>query len=227
MDNQQPNQYPQTNDPTSELQPGAQTPQSGEPFNDPNFMQPEPAPTVVTPPKRGHPKFKKFLLWLLVLLLIAGAAAGAYLYQQQKLDQQKTAVTDARSQVSNLQSQLKAKTSQTKTTTTPATTTVVDILNGATDQTSQPGKVAFTTYYLPGNISDMWLEYGSSPSSFTKSTAHTSDGLDEGTAGEYGTQQWLVNNDQFTPGSTYFYRSAAKKGSDTIYSGVSVFTMNK
>jgi hypothetical protein len=228
---QQPQQYPQTPQPQYPQAPYG-PPQSSrnssapEHSENPNFMGDDPASAVVTPPSRGHRKLKKFFFWLLIFLLIAGVGVGAYYYQQQKLDQTNQSQAALKSQVSALQTQLnESKSKGTKSTTKPSVSaaSATQVLNGQVNSTKVPGKVTVQTLFIPGQVSEIWLEYGSSPTSFTKATAHASNGLEQSTGGDYAVHEWQINTDQFQAGSTYYYRSAAKVSGTTVYSAPAAF----
>jgi hypothetical protein len=226
MDNQPPTQQPQNTNEYSAQPPQQQSYAQPQQYAEPTYAQNEPMPAVVTPPRR-HSKVKKFFLWLLVLLLIAGAGAGAgaYYYQQQKLDSAAKDKATLESKAESLQQQLTASQATAKksgkSTVTAASAT--QVLNGQINTTKTAGKVTVQTLFVPGQVTEIWLEYGSSPTSFTKATAHASNGLEQSSGGDYAVHEWQINNDQFLAGSTYYYRSAAKAKGTTVYSAPTAF----
>jgi outer membrane murein-binding lipoprotein Lpp len=188
---------------------------------------PQEQPTGQVIPLQSGPKKSKLKTFALVLLflLLLGAVAGAYLYQQGKIDDVATAKTTADKQVVALQTQLKA--AQTKVAATPKTTAPVvsyDIVTG-TASSSTTGTASLAGLYKPGTVVELWVEYGTAPDALNVATTHITKGLGEGDAKNYSTQNFTVSG--LKSGQNYFYRVAAKNKTTTVYGGVASFTSAK
>jgi flagellar basal body-associated protein FliL len=203
-----------------------QTPQGPNPAPAPEAPEPQPAPQVIqaqSGPKKS--KLKTILLALLVLLLVA-AVAGAYLYQQGKVDDATTAQAAADKKVASLQSQLTAAESKASTTKTTSTTPAADYTVVTGNVVSQAaGTASVNTLYKP-TIKEIWLEYGTTPDALSVASKHVIDELGAGDANSYGQQNFSLTS--LKAGQNYFYRVAAKSAAGTtIYGGVASFTAAK
>ena len=209
---------------------------------------PEPQPQVHKPvvgQVHHKPKMKSIVRVVLTLVIAALAAAGVYFWQQGKnsdlqsqLNAKKTDIDNLRQAAAEIEAAKKADTSNTQSTTNDSTTNhsqdltnrTEDLIAGDVDVTATDGKVmvnAIFKYSL--GPSAVWVEYGTSPTKLDKSTVKNTKSLDEGdpdavySTGEY----FFIDNTQLTPGTTYYYRTAATVGGKTLYSASASFVTKK
>jgi type II secretory pathway pseudopilin PulG len=184
----------------------------------------QPMGKVITSP-RGSGAGKKFLTFLLVLILIAAAAGGVYYWQQKKVNDAAASQSAAQKQVASLQSQLAKQKTDSAQKTTAAATIITEVITGE-PYAKAVGTASISVLYLPGEVSDIWLEYGTAPDKLDKTSNHITQGLGEGQAGSYGNQGFVIQN--LSTGRNYFYRAAAKtKAGTTIYGGIASFAAQK
>jgi cytoskeletal protein RodZ len=186
---------------------------------------PQPPAGQVIPLQSGPKKSKlKTVLLALLVLVLLGAVAGAYQYQQGKIDEVAAAKIAADKQVVSLQTQLNAKPKDTKTVTpTPAAPDYTVVTGNATTPTT--GTATVNSLYKP-TIKEIWLEYGTAPDALTTASKHTVSELGAGDANSYGQQSFNLTG--LKSGQDYFYRVAAKNAAGTtIYGGVASFTATK
>ncbi|MEO6513900.1 MAG: fibronectin type III domain-containing protein [Candidatus Saccharimonadales bacterium] len=210
-------------------------PTSNQNSNVPQGFGSSPAPEAPAPqepvgrviPLQSGPKksrLKAVFLTLLFLVLL-GAVAGAYYYQQGKIDDISTAKITSDKQVVSLQTQLNAKSKDTKATTVP-TSTAPDYTVVTGDVTTQAsGTATINTLYKP-IIKEIWLEYGTTPDALATASKHVVNELGAGDVNSYGQQSFNLTG--LKAGQNYFYRVAAKSSTGTtIYGGVTSFTSTK
>lgn len=173
--------------------------------------------------ERGGGGFKKFLKFLGVLMLLAAAAGGAYCWQQQRLDNVQAERSNLQSQVKTLQTQLRAEKNSGKTVTVPGAAVTSDIITGTVVTNSETSPTV--SVFRLGTASELWVEVGTSPTALNLSTKHLTQGLGEGTPGQYAEEQFGFLD--LKPGTKYFYRAAAKVKGQTVYGGVTAFTTLK
>ena len=215
---------PDISPPTSYQSPS--TPQGTNAEPAPEAPEQQPAPQVIqaqSGPRKS--KLKAILLVLLFLLLLA-AVAGAYFYQQGKVDDANTARATADKKATSLQSQLTAAQSKAATTKTTPTTPAVNynVVTGA----AVPGTVGLASVnglYKPGTVEEIWLEYGTTPDALKTATTHITQGLGAGDANTYAQQTFKLTG--LTSGQNYFYHVAAKAKGVTVYGGTASFTATK
>jgi cytoskeletal protein RodZ len=208
-------------------------------FTPPENDVPQASPTtqvqqtaVPAQPKRSR------LPWLIaVLFAVLLAAGGVYLWQHQQVRDLQNSKTTLTKQLTSTKSQL----NQAKLT----SKALVDVADKA--EASKTASTDISTSLAPGeaynktnttatvsgifdpaaNLTAIWLEYGTSPTTLSKSTDHYTKELGLGDAGTFADAGF--NLTQLESGKRYFFRVAAttSKDSKTIYSGVASFTALK
>jgi type II secretory pathway pseudopilin PulG len=181
-------------------------------------------------PKPTKSKAKWLIVLLLVLFLAALGLAGWQYTQAKSLKDDKAALASKVDSANQEAAKAKADASKavasakSQTASTPASTTSTDIVTGAVASKSD-GTAQASALYLPGKVTAIWLEYGTSPTALSTATPKVTQGLGEGTAGSYANQGF--NLSKLTAGTNYFYRVAATQNGKTIYGGTATFTQAK
>lgn len=193
---------------------------------------PQPQPVAPSPVVAGHNPHKARTITLLVitaLLLAAAAGAGVYAWRQQSIAQ-------LQRENQQLKSQLVSQndTNQTETATADQPDTAVTSGDAPRSQalindTFISGQVAFknndvhiTVYEKVLDVEEMWIEWGTDPKVLDNQTAKQSD-LGAG-ADTYDTRTFVIPQSELSSTQTYFYRVAAKSGSEIRYSdGITAF----
>ena len=201
-----------------------------QPAAQPMFVQKDKSKTTV--------KNKKFIAVVVALVLLAVAGtAGAYLWQNQQVQSLSEENTKLSTQLAAAQKMTNAK--QTTEQATPAGTVarsqeqadyrlVAGTVDLNKDNTRQADSIYIEPYMMhDGELEEIWLEYGTSPSSLTEQTERESEEIGMGDVGTYRQWPFALKKSSFESGKTYFYRVAAKNGSTVIYSGVAAFTATK
>lgn len=180
---------------------------------------------------RNYPgKIRKFFSFLGLLILLALVGGGVWYWQQMQIKDLTSAKSGLESQVSTLQSKLaadKATEDNTKATETPATSkpgSVQEIVTGKFVKQEGTNSVV-QALYLPGKVTEIWVEIGTKPGEMSGSTKHLTEGLGAGTAGQYAKQEFGLID--LKAGTTYFYWTGAKVDGKTVYGGVSSFDTAK
>ncbi|MCW2763744.1 MAG: hypothetical protein JWR85_3945 [Marmoricola sp.] len=180
---------------------------------------------------QAHPgRIMKFVKFLGLLLLLALVAAGAFYWQQRKLDQAASLQLTTQKQVTNLQAQLAsqategAKSAASTGNTTDPVNVSTDVVTGQV--TSQKaGSTIVSGLYKVGAVREIWVEYGLAANTLDQATKHggLEPGLGEpGSYANVGTELTTVK-----PTTYYFYRAAAKVDGKTVYGGVIGFQSAK
>jgi type II secretory pathway pseudopilin PulG len=203
----------------STVAPETETTQPAQPTHDTVAEQPRPRKSKA-----------KWLIVLLVILLLAALGLAGWQYMQAKSLKDDKAALAGKVETAN-QELAKAKADASKavesaksSASTPASTTTTDIVTGAVASKSD-GTAQANALYLPGKVTAIWLEYGTSPTALSTATPKVTQGLGEGTAGSYASQGF--NLSKLTAGTNYFYRVAATQNGKTIYGGTASFTQAK
>lgn len=204
-------------------------------------MEPPVQPTQVHEPVVGHvhhkSKIRSVLRILLILIIAALAAGGVYYWQQGKASELRSQLDAKTAENATLQQQadsaddLPAVSDKPDVAASSSNSTISeDLIAGNADTNRTDGKVmvgAIFKYSL--NPSAVWVEYGTSPTKLDKSSEKLTKGLGAGDpSAVYATGfDIFITNSQLTPGTNYYYRTAATVGGKTLYSGVASFVTVK
>lgn len=213
-----------------------QPPQAPKP-EQPVEQQPQLHEPVVSHVHHGSKK-KAVLRIILTLIVAALAAASVYYWQQGKASDLKSQLEAKTAENATLKQQAETANdlpagnneSAPETDTTPATTISEDLIAGNTDTNRTDGKVLIDAVFKRTlNPSALWVEYGTDPSKLDKATEKITKGLGAGDSQQPYALGFttVINNSQLTPGTNYYYRTAATVSGKTLYSGVATFVTTK
>lgn len=169
-------------------------------------------------PKKGH----GFLVFIIMLILLLAAAGGVFYWQHQKvIAAQKVQTSDYMSSqkaIDDLKSQLAAQ----KAAAAKPATTDYSVVSGAPSAVTVSG-VTVSAQFLANVPSEVWVEYGTSPTQLTTASKHvklTAMGVSSAN-GSYKGQELSLTG--LKAGTQYFYRAAGTVSGKTVYGGVVSF----
>jgi cytoskeletal protein RodZ len=220
------NQFSPNKPSTDGFQPPAQQPAPPEPT-----AVEAPAPAPASPVKTKKSKKGKWLVGLIIVLLLA-AVAGVYYWQSQEVQKAQDQNAALTKELNQTKAQLQAQTQNAEKAKAAASTVTVPKTSSTSDNiiTGEVADKATTTATLngahkSGNLTAIWVEYGTDPTALSKATEHNTKGLGEGAPNTYVDEAFKVTG--LTAGTRYFYRVAATENGKTVYGGVASFTSAK
>lgn len=194
------------------------------PSSEPNSPQP--------PRKKDNNKAKRVLSVIsIVFATIAAFGAGYYIQAlsmqsvQKELDSSRSQNIDLQKQVSDLQKQESGEEEKASESSLSS-----ELIPGNVDTSRDDKRVLIGAIFKRSlNPSEIWIEYGTDPTSLNKTTEKNSQELGMGDEDEeYATGvDFFVNSSDLESGTTYYYRVGATANGDTRYSSVASFTTMK
>lgn len=188
------------------------------------------------PVVQQNSNLKYIVITVVVAALALCGMAGVYVWQHKQ-------VSDAEARNAALGAQLasannaqeaaadKSASDSEKASTNPAAS--YQIVPGQVDfdensHRGQADMMYVDAYVKPSDdLKEIWLEYGTNPAALNLQTAHITQELGLGDAGNYGNFAFTIKKSSLTPGVDYFYRVAYKTGTTTSYTSIAAFTSPK
>ena len=176
---------------------------------------------------------KKYPVIIAALIVIATVAVlGTYSWQHKKLNDSLTQNKQLSSQLTTLK-QIKTSTASASKQTTPETQVNNQLITGQVDfdknnLRGQTGIMYLDAYVKPsGDLKEIWMDYGTNVDNLNLQTEHITKELGLGDANQYGNFTFTLKKADLKPGTIYFYRLSATKGTTVIHSDTAAFTSLK
>lgn len=171
---------------------------------------------------------KKGLLVVVLILLLA--LAGVILWGMQQEGASVTNLENSRQETPPVENNLDDEDEVSEKEELEAVERLVPVEGIATGQTRSQGLDVIVDVLVDSNriqLSEIWVEYGTSYEKLNQKTKPTSDGLGYNTTG-YGSFGQQIADSELNNGQVYFYRAAGKTtDGDVVYGGTAAFSAPK